>query len=94
MRDREPAVDVTEDKLTEITPQAATGFVHVYPDNAIFWLESRTNDYGVVMAIVSMNGLEQGGNTTSAFKMKLKAFPPSMTMAYVTWKVRIVVIGN
>ena len=51
MREREPAVDVTEDKLIEILSQAGPiGFVHVYPDNAIFWLESRTNDYGVVTA--------------------------------------------
>ena len=43
-----PAVDVTEDKLTEIAPQAATGFVHVYPDKIISRLESKKNVYGVV----------------------------------------------
>ena len=68
-------------KTTDIVPQEEIGFVHVNPDNVIFGLESKANDCGVVTAKVPMKGLEQGGNTTSASTMKLKAFPPSITMA-------------
>ena len=54
----DPDDDVTEVKTTVIEPQEATGFVQVYPERVIFWLESKSNDYGVVIAYVSMNGLE------------------------------------
>ena len=81
MSEIDPEDDVTDDNTTEIAPHEVIGSVHVYPDNVIFWVESKSNVYFVITSRVFKKGSEHGSILTIISTIKSNALPPSISIS-------------